>query len=129
MVVTHRHSEWYTHIVPHLTSESHSAANSVESPSLLKCHHFRIFSFISGFFFVRCLALSFEIPTAVGSKSEGKAGRGRSTRPSLFLLSQYRIFYHYLAMYRKLLLFYYDYRIYDDRWQIKLSPSLLLLLF
>ena len=27
-----------------------SAANSVESPSVLKCHHFRIFSFISGFF-------------------------------------------------------------------------------
>ena len=27
-----------------------SAANSVESPSVLKCHHFRIFSFISDFF-------------------------------------------------------------------------------
>ena len=42
--------------------------------------HFRIF-------FVRCLALSFDIPAAVGScssKSEGKASRGGSTRPSLF---------------------------------------------
>ena len=39
--------------------------------------HFRIF-------FVRCLALSFDIPAAVGSKLGGKAGRGGSTRPSLF---------------------------------------------
>ena len=31
-------------------SASSSAANSVESPSVLKCHHFRIFSFISRFF-------------------------------------------------------------------------------
>ena len=30
---------------------------------------------------------------------------------------------------KKIILFYYDYRLYDDRWQIKLSPSLLLLLF
>ena len=36
--------------------------------------HFRIF-------FVRCLVLSFDITAAVGSKSEGKAGRGGSTRP------------------------------------------------
>ena len=34
--------------------------------------HFRIF-------FVRCLALSFDIPAAVGSKSEGKTGHSRST--------------------------------------------------
>ena len=27
-----------------------SAANSLESPSVLKCHHFRIFSFVCGFF-------------------------------------------------------------------------------
>ena len=39
--------------------------------------HFRIF-------FVQCLAHSFDIPAAVGSKPEGKAGRGGSTRPSLF---------------------------------------------
>ena len=32
------------------TIHKNSAANSVESPSVLKCHHFRIFSFISGFF-------------------------------------------------------------------------------
>ena len=38
-----------------------------------------------------------------------------------------QIFYHYLAMYRKLLLFYYDYRLYDDQWQIKLSLSPVLL--
>ena len=46
--------------------------------------HFRIF-------FVRCLALSFDIPAAVGSKTEGKAGHGGSTRLSLFwcLVSQY----------------------------------------
>ena len=54
--------------------QTSSAANSVESPSVLKCHHFRIFSLISGFFFVRCLALSFDIPAAVGSKSEAVAG-------------------------------------------------------
>ena len=82
--------------------------------------HFQIF-------FVQRLALSFDIPAAVGSKSVGKGRPWREHSPVLVLVSLYRIFYHYLAMYRKLLLFYYDYRLYDDRWQIRLSPSLLLL--
>ena len=83
--------------------------------------HFRIF-------FVRCLALSFDIPAAVGSKSEGVRPWRQEHSPVLVLVSLYRIFYHYIVMYRKLLLFYCDYRLYDDRWQIKLSPSLLLFL-
>ena len=55
--------------------------------------HYRIF-------FVRCLALSFDIPAAVGSKLEGKASRGGSTLPSLFWCPLYRIFYHSRVLFR-----------------------------